>query len=317
MKKKRNISLDCINLIKSDPKAWKVLDESFRNDPEFCLRVVKIDGMQLQYMNFELLTPKICEAAIDQNPNAALFIPQKFFKGSIAKKAFDKYVIPREDVFKKSPYNPLKNMTEPIIHLHAGMITHIDNPSYELLLIAVKQNGLYLEYVPKEKQTPEMVEMAIKDIYSAIEYAHNPTEEQIMHCLRQDSKLIKYIENPSEEACIYAINQWEHNFTYIKKVPSDKVFTLALEKAPYLLSYIHKQTPELCMLAIKKDPNSLEYVLTQNLELVHEALKIDKKVAPLVRILEDKIDHTGMTCEEIYTIVKNTYQKEKAILQLL
>ncbi len=48
---------------------------------EICLYVVKFDGMQLYYCNFQ--SDEICLTAVKQNPRAYAFVEQKYFTKEI------------------------------------------------------------------------------------------------------------------------------------------------------------------------------------------------------------------------------------------
>lgn len=69
----------------------------------------------------------------------------------------------------------LKALSEAIISIDGNLIQYIDNPSEELMLSAVKQNGMAIKYILPVKQTEEIKMEAIKSNPCCFEYVYEPT----------------------------------------------------------------------------------------------------------------------------------------------
>ena len=81
-------------------------------------------------------------------------------------------------------------------------ITNIKNPSEQVQLAAVKQNGFAIEYI---KNPSEQVQLAaVKRDGYAIDYIKNPSEKVQLEAVKQDGRSIQYIQNPTEKVKEYA-----------------------------------------------------------------------------------------------------------------
>lgn len=92
-------------------------------------------------------------------------------------------------------------------------IIDVDNPSLNLQLLAVSNNG----YV-------------IKNI-------SNPCDLVVWAAICNISEAICHIDSPSEEMCHYAVTKKPTNIWYIKE-PSEKTLLIAARSDPFVLKYI-------------------------------------------------------------------------------
>ena len=134
----------------------------------------------------------------------------------------------------------------------------IKNPSIEVQLIAIKNNGTYKPFIRYIKDPCLEVQLAsvthmgsiirhivnpceevqlaaVRDSASAIEYIDNPTEKVQIEAVKKDSEAIQYIKNPCLEAQIEAFKRCK-NFVALPTFDLD----LILEKLDVLPKSLFK-----------------------------------------------------------------------------
>lgn len=87
------------------------------------------------------------------------------------------------------------------------------------------------------KQSPEIRMATIKNCGLAILLLNNPTEEECIVAVEQDSNVLQYIRNQTEKICIAAIN-----------------------KDVFALQHVKNQTLKICHIAVKKNFDILDYI---------------------------------------------------------
>lgn len=70
-----------------------------------------------------------------------------------------------------------ENITKMLINTNGLMIQYVNSPTYELMIDAVKQNGMAIKYIPSNLQTKELKELAIESNPNSIEFIYKPTYE--------------------------------------------------------------------------------------------------------------------------------------------
>lgn len=68
-----------------------------------------------------------------------------------------------------------ETITSMLLDVDGTLIRHIDNPSEEMMLAAVKQNGMAIQYILPMKQTEEIKWAAIKNNPYCFEFVYEPT----------------------------------------------------------------------------------------------------------------------------------------------
>ena len=186
-----------------------------------------------------------------------------------------------EDVKLETYENQLK-----AIKKYGDLIRYIENPSEEIQELAVKQNGLNIQYiinpahlnVSKPKQqfcvSEEIQKLAVQDYGMAIKYIENPSEEVQKLAIQQDCYAIEYIENPSEEIQELAIKQSSWIIKYIEN-PSEKIQKLAVQEDGIVIRYIENPCGEVKKLAVQQNGSAIEYIENPSEELQKIAVKQD------------------------------------------
>jgi hypothetical protein len=163
-------------------------------------------------------------------------------------------------------------------------------------MLAVKKYGLNMKFISKEKQTPELCMIAVKQCNgNPITYIENQTPDLCMIAIQQNANNIFTIKEPTIEVCMEAIKPTPHA---LKFVPEDlKTVKLCMEAinnlGPHsndyggenfieemdglLLQFIpeHIKTYEICLNNVKKCGYALKYVPNnfKTNEMCREAIK--------------------------------------------
>jgi hypothetical protein len=132
----------------------------------------------------------------------------------------------------------------------------------------IKLHGLALKYVPKDKITFEICELAVKQNGLALEYVPN----EIM----TDNEYLKICARAVfEDGCAF-------KYVLIEKLTdemTDKIIELAIKKCGCMLKYvpIEKKTDEIIELAVQNDGLALEYVPDnkKSQEIIESAVQND------------------------------------------
>ena len=74
-------------------------------------------------------------------------------------------------------YKQQKNIINMLINIDGTVIRYVENPQYDLMKAAVKQNGMAIRYIPDNLQTKELKELAIESNPNSIEFVYKPTYE--------------------------------------------------------------------------------------------------------------------------------------------
>ena len=75
---------------------------------------------------------------------------------------------------------------EMLLNMDGTLLRYVENPTYDMFLSAVKQDGMSIYYIPAEKQTEEIKMEAIRSDPFCFEFIDNPTipmwKEMILRC---------------------------------------------------------------------------------------------------------------------------------------
>ena len=151
--------------------------------------------------------------------------------------------------------------------------TIIEEQTPEIILEAVKQNGLDLEYVIN--QTFELCLEAVKQNGMALQYVKLQTQELCMEAVKQNGMALQYVKLQTQELSMEAVKQNGYAIQYIKK-QTDELCLEAVRKNGLALKFIEKQTEELAWIAIKNDCHSFKYIENQTVEMCLYAISKNK-----------------------------------------
>ena len=106
-------------------------------------------------------------------------------------------------------------ITMAALYAHWGTIQYFKNPSRQMQLAAVRDNG------------------------HAIKYINNPSDEILHVAIATTGDAIQFVKNPSVALQLKAVNKWYTNIQYIDN-PSPEVQRAALQQNPDAVRYIKK-----------------------------------------------------------------------------
>lgn len=163
---------------------------------------------------------------------------------------------------------------------------------YELSLLAVTQDGMVLEFIHKENQSPPLVAAAIQQNAEAIRYVSATfiDESMLMRVAPRYPKVVKILEILNYETnnlfSIDKINKLvlsaDGMMLEFIKDPSEELQRLAITNNPYAIQFIEEPSLELQLLAVDKDPLVLAQIHCQSIEACKRAVALDQNCLPFI-----------------------------------
>lgn len=167
------------------------------------------------------------------------------------------------------------------------------------LIEIVDRNPLAISLI--ENPSDELINIALKRDINSIEFIENPSETIIRDVIKKNPELIKFIKNPplalsleltkqNAEKFIPLINNKDQLFydevlgqspVNLQFVPSEFISNNIkieyIKVNPDILQYISEkdQFPELCLLAVSAKGQSLKFVKKQTFEIIKAAIDND------------------------------------------
>lgn len=124
-----------------------------------------------------------------------------------------------------------ETITNMLLDVDGTLIRHIDNPSEEMMLAAVKQNGMAIQHILPMKQTEEIKWAAIKNNPYCFEFVYEPSltmwEEAVKFEYDEDDENI-------EKHPVHLIK----NSNIKETVVRISLYTSFIDSNPYAFSYI-------------------------------------------------------------------------------
>ena len=141
------------------------------------------------------------------------------------------------------------NMWKVVIQLEPSLFQYMKDPSNEMCLFALKEDGSNLQYVvknPSVKLTPEMIYTAVNNYPAAIfdvpvEMRDNAIKE---FAFDRDPTLMKNFKNVRKEYINRKIKE-DQSFTRFLDDPDEDLVCKAIENDPNYCVYVKKFTPRI------------------------------------------------------------------------
>lgn len=186
--------------------------------------------------------------------------------GALAKKypslykAFDK--IATEHKYLPLVKNPPEEMILFHVEHHADtLIKHVDNPSDELIMKAIKRNGYVIKYL--KQYSHEMALEAVKENGMALRYVEHPSTEIEMAAVKQEGMALQFVIEPTPAIIKAAITQNGRAIAHVVD-PSPELEIMAVKQSGYAIGYVKKQTPELIRLAVDQNAYAINSITKEN-----------------------------------------------------
>jgi len=181
---------------------------------------------------------------------------------------------------------------EKLIKANSDILRYIDYElwTYDILKIALNDNGLLLEHVDDFTQTEELCEIAIKNNPMAIEHIHNKTDKLISLALELDASAIKFIDsNIISEDVLQKVIETQPSFIEYIKYPSVNICNIIFDKIEqdgilaFLVQSIKNPPEEIKTKMINVDPRLIVKFDSATDEELMSAIKQDIKILPSLK----------------------------------
>lgn len=128
---------------------------------------------------------------------------------------------------------------------------------FEYLL---SQEGMRLRLIPIEERTDDLCLIAVKQNGMVLQFVRNQTEEICLAAITQnpDAFLCVNVENQTEKVCISAVKQ---NGMFLSEVvrQTEEICLEAVKQNGISLYFVENQTKEICAAALENTPLSFLY----------------------------------------------------------
>lgn len=152
------------------------------------------------------------------------------------------------------------------------IIKYIDNQTENIALKVVSLNGLLLEHIKKECRTKNVIDVAINNNSSAIQFVNNPDDDLCMRVILSNPYNIQYIDNPTYEMKKIAVDACGFCICYIEN-PDYDLCKLAVTNCPTSIRYIKNPDQELCKIAVSTTSQSIASIKNPTYELCKMAVE--------------------------------------------
>ncbi len=232
-------SIICDAALTENNDAWIWVPEKLR-DKELYRKIVKNDCWNLQYVPDEFKSQEMCEEAVERNGLVLQFVGARWMTSYICVLALHS----NGEARKYLPKNKdMKDILKEAVNQKGKALAVIEEKTAELCGLAVRRDGLALQYVSEEMLTEEIALQAVGQNGQALRFVPEAlrTENVCQEALKNRADALQYIpENiKTNEACLSAVSR---NGIMLRFVP------------------MKLRTPEICISAVTNNALAREYV---------------------------------------------------------
>lgn len=192
--------------------------------PELCLLAVNNNGLAIQYIQNK--TPELCLLAVKNNGLAIKFIENQTEEICIEAVKHDgtllKFVKRQSELIciesvKHPKFFELDNNGIEKFNISYNILPLIKNLSNEIILEAVKHNGLELENVPLNMLTDEIKTEAVKQNGTSLQFINEQTDNICLEAVKNYGKSLRYVKKQTENICLEAVKNYPDAIIYVDK----------------------------------------------------------------------------------------------------
>jgi hypothetical protein len=191
--------------------------------PEYlCIEAVKQNGLSLQWIEYPYQTEDVCMYAIHSDWNSLQFVHNQ--TETICRHAM-------EQSGKAIQY--VRKMTPELCSLaikKGGGIEFLQSMPPEVCRIAVEMNGMFLQYIPAERQTEELCRIAVENNPFALEWVHDQSEAVCTIALKKNGRCLRYVKQQTPAVCMIALEQTGMALQFVKEYMLPKLCAYALDR---------------------------------------------------------------------------------------
>ena len=178
---------------------------------------------------------------------------------------------------------------------------------------AIEANPSIIKMIPQP--TDEMKLLALKKQGLVLEYIHHPTREMEELAINQNPRAIKFIENPTEQMMIKAVQAGWSILQYIKN-PTDEVIKLALKQSGWAIQYAKNPSETLQLLAVRKNYDAIKYIEAPYESVQEEAVHISYEALRYIKEPSVHVELMGVKSNEAAVHFIAHLDKSKILLFL-
>lgn len=164
--------------------------------------------------------------------------------------------------FKSKKY--ANSIIRKAVEINPLFLSEIKDPDSWTCEVAVKNNGSALEFVPKNLRTPELCKLALDQDGEALAFVINQTEDLCALAVTSTPYALQYVQEKfmTPKVISRGIAMEPRVIEYI---PADIIMNNSdcqdlLLRRPEFLSYVAKQTVELCLWLLTNEPTKKAYL---------------------------------------------------------
>jgi len=167
-------------------------------------------------------------------------------------------IMPDEMIQKLMPFLEEHRFIEKAPHI---AIEHIDDPSEETQLKAVRYTGSAIQYIDNPSEAVQIAALQEDGfvIKLIIDKGIKPSEEAQLEAVKKYNTAIQYIDNPSEAVQLEAIKNDLAVYMYIKN-PSEKVQLEAVKGPINTIEFIKNPSEAVQLEAVRNHRGAIRYI---------------------------------------------------------
>lgn len=225
-----------------------------KNPPENVqLVAVTQDGESIQFIKDP--TEKVEFAAVKTSPSSIAYIPNP-------SEELQLFLLQRN--YRSIAYvaNPTEKVQLLAVQQDGALIRYFvknSTPSEAVQLAAVTNTGFALQYLVSlgiKPPSDKVIMTAVKQNGMAIQYIPDPSEELQFIAVEQKPENVRYIKNPTQKIQTYVVEKSPREVLNIKNVTSETQL-LALKLDGQLINMFHNPSPEVQLIAVQSNPRAI------------------------------------------------------------
>jgi hypothetical protein len=110
-----------------------------------------------------------------------------------------------------------------------GGIEFLTSMPPEVCRIAVEMNGLFLQYIPAERQTEEICRIAVENDPYALEWVHEQSAAVCTISVKKNGRCLRYVKQQTPAICMIALEQTGMALQFVKEYMLPKLCAYAIE----------------------------------------------------------------------------------------
>jgi hypothetical protein len=149
-----------------------------------------------------------------------------------------------------------------------------------MCLIAILDNGCFLEYVSDQLKTQEICSIAINKNYNSFKYfpEEYKTLEMCLIAINNNGMMLKYVpdQHKTQEICSIAINKNNSSFEYFPEEHKTlEVCLNAVNNNCNMLEFVPDllKTKDLCKIAYATDKKTIRFIPDTYIDFIHEIIE--------------------------------------------